>query len=173
MGPRAGSRSIARELAEPLEAALLGAEVAAAALALATATRRATALATATEAATTTAEAAAELAAAAAPIGTWAAETTGAAATDAGRPILGHVHLERSPAELFAIEEADRRFGFALGSELDEREAAGPASGAVVRQKHIHHRPGLGHQGAQVVFGGAEGQVADEDFLRNGALFSR
>jgi hypothetical protein len=119
-------------------AAISTTTTAAAAVAAATSTT----VAAATAAAVTTTTAAAGTASTAAT----AERTATAAATRAGRTILGCIHAQSAAAEIVAIEFLDRLHGVFIRFEFDECESAGPSRLAIGRKKHVSYRSDLRKQ---------------------------
>lgn len=87
----------------------------------------------------------------------------------ARRPILGRVDVELPSAELATIEDPDRLGGFGVARELDEGEAAGPTRLAVRGQVNADDTPRRGEQRGELVLGGPEVQITDEDLCRDGS----
>jgi hypothetical protein len=66
------------------------------------------------------------------------------------------------------VELLDGRFGLLLSGELDEGEAARPAGGAVGGEVDVDYLAGFGEQLAELVLGGVETEIADEDLGADG-----
>ena len=90
------------------------------------------------------------------PAGSRSAERT-------ARAILGHVHAQRTALEVLAVELADGLLRLLLVRELDEREAARPAGGAIDRNGDVDDVAGCSEDALQLMLGRVVGKVPHED----------
>src|SRR5204863_2741454 len=101
-------------------------------------------------------------------------------AHDAQRPrrprrrlVIGVVHAQAPPAQLEGVVAPDGVGGAGRVGELREREAARPAGDPVRAETHAYGGVDIEESRTQLLLGGLEGQIADENRGRNGPLLDR
>jgi len=86
------------------------------------------------------------------------------------RLVVGVVHAQPPAAQLERVAPTNGVSGARGVRELCEREAAGTSRDAIRADADTHARVDLDENAAQLLLGGLERQVADEDRGRNGLL---
>src|SRR5438093_9688823 len=101
-------------------------------------------------------------------------------AHDAQRPrrprrrlVVGVVHTQSPPAQLEGVEAPDGVGGAGRVGELREREAARLAGDPVRAETYAYGGVDIEENRTQLLLGGLEGQIADENRGRNGRLLGR
>ena len=87
-----------------------------------------------------------------------------------GRSSAG-VDVQPPPADLAVVEASDRLGRFARLRELHEGETARPPGLAIGGQVYVHDASGFTEQRRQLLFRGAEVEIAYKDLRRNGSSF--
>src|SRR5689334_14499768 len=107
-----------------------------------------------------------------------AAASTEVATRGAALALLGFIDLQRTTAEILAIERLHGAGGIGI-RHFDEAEAARAAGFAIVHQGHLVDGAVGGEEGAHLIFGGSERQISNVKFhpeqltkIRDGDRFS-
>jgi hypothetical protein len=87
-----------------------------------------------------------------------------------GRPIVSVVDAQAPPAEVMTVETADGIRSLGIAAVLDEREAARSAGFAIGADVYADDAPCCGENLRELLLGGVEAQIADENLGRNKAL---
>jgi hypothetical protein len=84
------------------------------------------------------------------------------------RPVLGRVHSQLPSVELEVVEARYRALRLFVTRELDESESARAAGLAIRSDVNADDLTGRGECTGELILGGIEVQIADEDFPWNG-----
>src|SRR5262249_49123069 len=73
------------------------------------------------------------------------------------------IHVQGAAVHLGAVELRNRGFRLALVGHLDKRETPGLSCVAIRHDVHAIHVPVLGERRMQLILGGLEAQISNED----------